>query len=110
MKSSTSASVDVMQKATEAAKKVGAAYPEAVAEYLMDRLTVVDTMAGPQVVVRSGLECESLDGVMARMQVTENVGALFHAGKLDVRNLDHDLFLAIRKHNPELLGLRPNRR
>lgn len=104
------ANVNVLEKATEAAKKAGAVCPEGVAEYLKDKLTVVDTMAGPQVVVKNGLEVESLDGVMARLQVTENVGALFHGGDVDVRNLDHDLFLVLRKHRPELLGLRHNRR
>jgi len=102
--------VDAFQMASEAARKAGAAYPEATAEYLRDRLTVVDTVSGPQVVVRSGLECESLDGVFARMKVTENVGSLFNGGKPDVRTMDHELFRAFRKHAPEVLGLRKNRR
>jgi len=110
MKSSVSACVDVVQMAIEAAQKVGAVCPEGVAEYLKDRLTIVDTVAGPQAVVRNGLEVESLDGVLARLQVTENVGALFHGGEVDVRNLDHDLYRAIRKHKPELLGLGRKRR
>jgi hypothetical protein len=110
MKSSTSASVDVMQVAAEAAQKLGAVCPEGVAEYLKDKLTVVNTAAGPQVVVRNGLEVESLDGVLARMQVTDNVAALFHGGKLDLRKLDHDLFRVIRAHRPEWLGLRKKRK
>jgi hypothetical protein len=105
----SSENVNVIEKATEAARKAGAVCPEGVAEYLRDRLAVVDTSAGPQVVVQNGLEVESLDGVMARLQVTANVGALFHGGKVNVRNLDHDLFLVIRRHKPELLGLRANR-
>jgi hypothetical protein len=102
-------SMNVMQKVAEAAKKAGAMYPEAVAEYLKDRVAVVETQAGPQIVVRNGLECESLDGVFARMQVTENVGAMFNGGKFDVRTMDHELYSAIRKHNPELFGLRKKR-
>jgi hypothetical protein len=101
--------VNVFEMAAEAAKKAGAVCPEAVAEYLSDNLTVVDTVAGPQVVVRNGVTVEPLDFVMSRLQITKNVGALFHGGDLDVRNLDHDLYCAIRKHNPELLGLRHKR-
>ena len=100
---------DVMEMATEAARKAGAVCPEGVAEYLEDRLTVVDTVSGPQVVVRSGLEVESLDGVFARMRVTEGPAALFHGGKVNVRDIDHDLYRVIRKHKPELIGLRPHR-
>jgi hypothetical protein len=102
----TNTTVNVIEEATEAARKAGAVCPEGVAEFLGDRLTVVDTVSGPQVVVRSGLEVESLDGVFARMRVTEGVAALFHGGAVDVQNLDHDLYLMIRKHKPELLGLR----
>ena len=102
--------VNVFEKATEAAKKAGAAYPEAVAEYIQDRLAVVDSLAGPTVMARNGLERESLDATMARLKVTEKVSALFTDGKLDVRTIDFDLYQAIRKHNPELLGLRHKRR
>ena len=102
--------VNVFEKATEAARNAGAVCPEAVAEYLNGSLTTVDTAAGPQVVVRNGLEVEPLDFVMSRLKITENVGALFNGGKPNVRTMSHDLYCAIRKHNPELLGLRPNRR
>ena len=102
--------VDVFQKATEAAKKAGGAYPEAVAEYIQDRLSVVASLAGPTVMARNGLERESLDATMARLKVTENVGPLFNGGDVDVRTLDVDLYQALRKHNPEVLGLRRKRR
>lgn len=105
-----SESIDVMATVIEAAKKVGAECPEGVADYLKDKLTVVDTVAGPKVAVKNGLDVESLDGVLARMQVTDNVAALIHGGKLDVRNLDLDLYQVIRKHRPEWLGLRRKRR
>ena len=97
--------VNVIEKVTEAAKKAGAIYPEAVAEYLKDNLVTVDSLSGPQVLVRTGLECEPLDFVMSRMKVTENVGALFNGGALNVRTLDHDLYRAIRKHAPTLVKL-----
>jgi hypothetical protein len=107
---STEKSVDAFEMATEAAKQAGAVYPEAVAEYLKDQLIVVDVVSGPRVVVRNGLNYESLDGVFARMKVTENVGSLFNGGKPDVRKMDIELFQAFRKHNPEVLGLRKKRR
>ena len=47
----------------------------------------MDTVAGPQIVVRNGLERESLDAAMARLKVTEEVGALFTDGKVDVRKI-----------------------
>ena len=107
--SSATASVDVFQKATEAARNAGAPYPEVVAEYIKGRLSVVDSLAGPQVMVRNGLECEPLSVAMLRLKESENVGPLFNA-KLDVKTMDHDLYVAIRKRNPELLGLRKKRR
>lgn len=102
--------VNVMEKAAEAAKNVGACCPEGVAEFLRDKLTIVESVSGPQVVVRNGSQVKPLDCVLSRMQVTENVAALFHGGAVDVRNLDPDLYRAIRKHQPELLGLRKKRR
>ena len=106
----SSANVDVMEKVTEAALKAGAVYPEAVAEYLKDSLVAEDTLAGPVVMVRNGMGVEPLDAVMARLQVTENVGVLFHGGKLNMQTLDHGLYRAIRQHAPALVGLRPNRK
>ena len=103
-------SIDAMATVIEAAKKIGAECPEGIADFLKNKLTVVDTVAGPQVVVKNGLQVESLDGVLARMQVTENVAALIHGGKVDVRKLDMDLFQVIRRHRPEWLGLRRKRR
>jgi len=104
-----SASVNVMAKAAEAAQKAGAAYPEAVAEFIKDKLTIAESVVGPQVVVQNGLEVEPLDAAMARLKATEKVGVLFHGGKLNTHNLDHELYLAIRAHAPELVGLRPNK-
>ena len=98
--SSETASVDVFQKATEAARNAGAAYPEAVAEYIQDRLSVVDSLAGPTVMARNGLERESLDAAMARLKVTENVGPLFNGGNVDVRNLDVDLVSSTQEAQP----------
>ncbi len=101
--------VNVIEKTVEAARKAGAAYPEAVAEFLKDDLTVVDTVSGPQVVVRNGLEVEPLDFVFSRLKTTKNVGALFNGGKPDPRTMSQELYLALRKCNPEVLGLRRRR-
>jgi hypothetical protein len=106
----SSVTIDVTAKATEVARKAGAIYPEAIAEYIRNDLAVVDSAAGPQVVFRNGIGYEPLDFVMSRLKITENVGALFHGGKLDIKNLSHDLYRAIRQHNPELIGLRHKRR
>jgi hypothetical protein len=106
----TSANVNVLEKTVEAAKKAGSVYPEALAEFLKDDLSVVDTIGGPQVFVRNGLECESLDAAMARLKTTEEVGVLFTDGKVDVRKIGVGMFQALRKHNPEVLGLRTKRR
>ena len=43
------------------------------------------------------------------LKESENVGPLFDA-KLNVKTMDHELYVAIRKRNPELLGLRKKRR
>jgi len=102
-------SVNVLDEVAEAAQKAGAVCPEGVAEYLKDDLTVVDTASGPQVVVRNGLDVESLDGVFARMRVTDNVGALFHGGNVSMRTMDQELYRIIRKHKPEWVGLRRRR-
>jgi hypothetical protein len=102
--------VNVFERTVEAAKRAGAAYPEALAEFLKDDLSVVNSLAGPQVVLRNGLERESLDAAMARLKATEEVGALFTDGKVDVRKIGVDMFQALRKHNPEVLGLRKKRR
>ena len=101
--------VNVIEEATEAAKEAGAICPEGVAAFLEDDLTIVDTMSGPQVMVRNGLEIESLAGAIARMRVTEGVASLFHGGPVNVEDLDHDLYRVIRKHKPELIGLRSKR-
>jgi len=108
MKSSQTvpATVNPMEVATEAAKKAGAVCPEGVADFLKDKLSVVETAAGPTVMVRSDQGFEPLDFVMTRMQITEGVGALFHGGTVDVTKLDHDTYLVLRKHRPEIFGLR----
>ncbi len=102
--------VDAMDKATEAALKAGAAFPEAVAEYIQDKLTTVRTMAGPQVFVQNGMEVESLDVAMARLKATENVSVLFTGDKPNVKTLQQGLYEVIRKHAPTLVNLRAKKK
>ena len=93
----------------EAARNAGAAYPEIVAEYILPRLSVVESLGGPQVMSRNGLEPETLSVTMQRLKESEIVGPVFDA-KLNVKTMDHELYVAIRKHNPEVLGLRKKRK
>jgi hypothetical protein len=53
---------------------------------------------------RNGWEPETPGVTMQRLKESENVGPLFDA-KLNVKTMDHELYLAIEKHKPELLGL-----
>lgn len=101
--------VNVFEKATEAARSAGAACPEIIAEYILPRLSVMDTAGGQQVMARNGLEPESLSVTMQRLKESANVGPLFNA-KLDLKAMDQDLYLAVRKHAPEMLGLRKKRK
>jgi hypothetical protein len=102
--------VDVFQKATEAARNAGSPFPESVAEFLRDKLSLEDSLPGPTVMVRNGMERESLEVTMSRLKESKNIGPLFTDGKLDVKTMGHDVFLAVRRHNPELLGLGRKRR
>ena len=101
--------VDAIDKATEAALKAGAAFPEAVAEYVQDKLTTVNIMAGPQVFVQNGMEVESLDVAMARLKATDNVSVLFTGDKPNFKTLEQGLYEVIRKHAPTLVNLRPDK-
>ncbi len=103
-------SASVFDKVVEAAKGAGSPFPESVAQFLMDDLSVVDTLAGPQVYVWNGKEREPLSVTMARLKESKDIGPLFGDGKLDKRNMSYDAFRAVRRHNPELVGLRKKRR
>lgn len=104
------AKVDVFDKVVEAAKCAGSPFPESVAQYLADNLSVVDSLAGPQIYVWNGTEREPLSVTMARLKESKDIGPLFGDGKVDVRTMTYDAFRAIRRHNPELVGLRKKRK
>jgi hypothetical protein len=102
--------VSVFDKVVAAAKDAGSQFPESVAQFLMDDLSVMDSLAGPQVFVWNGKEREPLSVTMARLKESKDIGPLFTDGKLDKRNMSYDAFRAVRQHNPELVGLRKKRK
>ncbi|NLE37627.1 MAG: hypothetical protein GX621_06335 [Pirellulaceae bacterium] len=102
--------IDVFDKTVEVAKNAGSPFPEAVAQYLADSVSVVESMAGPQIFVWNGTEREPLSVAMARLKESEDIGPLFTDGKVNVRTMSYDAFRAVRRHNPELVGLRKKRK
>lgn len=102
--------IDVFDKVVEAAKDAGSPFPESVAQYLADSVSVVKSMAGPQIFVWNGTEREPLSVTIARLKESKDIGPLFTDGKVNVRTMSYDAFRAVRRHNPELIGLRKKRR
>jgi len=97
---------NVMEKAVQAAKDAGACCPEAVAEILAPRLCVEQTMAGPTVFCHSESGAIPLATAVAELRQNPTIKGLFDRGAgLDLRHLATPHFRAIRKRNPELLGL-----
>jgi hypothetical protein len=93
------------QEAVKEAQRVGAAYPEVVAEYLRPDLRTVDSMAGPIVVACNGFGYEPISSVIARMKVDPKLGALVNGGQPDWENIDIRTYRAFRKASPETIGL-----
>jgi len=87
----------------------GVAHPAAVAEILrpFDQATV----AGPMPFAIVGGEIMPLASAVTKLRdEAPEIGALFDAkAKLDLRAMTPERYIAIRKHSPELLGLRPKR-
>ena len=88
-------------------KEQGVAHPEAVAAIL----TPFDqqTAAGPAPFAMVGGQTMPLASAVTRFR-DENPGLakLFHpTGKLDIDNMSHEHYLAIRAHSPQLFGLLP---
>ena len=97
---------DVMEQAIQAAKDAGACCPEAVAEILASHLCVEQTMAGPTVFCHSESGAIPLATAIAELRQNPTIKGLFERGAgLDLRHLATPHFRAIRKRNPELLGL-----
>jgi hypothetical protein len=97
---------DVMEKATQAAKDAGACCPEAVAEILAPHLYVEQTMAGPTVFCHTEGGSLPLTAAVTELRRNPTIKGLFeHGAGLDLRHLATPHFRAIRKRNPELLGL-----
>jgi len=100
-------SPDVMEKAIQAARDGGACCPEAVAEILRPNLYVEQTQAGPAVFCSSDGRLVPLSAAVAELRDNPTIKGLFESGGgLDLRRLTTLHYRAIRKQNPELLGLR----
>ena len=88
-------------------KEQGVAHPEAVAAILkpFDQQTAAGSMPFAMV----GGQTMPLASAVTRFR-DENPGLakLFHpTGKLDIDNMPHEHYLAIRAHSPQLFGLLP---
>ena len=97
---------DVMEQTIQAAKDAGACCPESVAEIIATSLSVEQTMAGPTVFCNSENGPVPLATAIAELRRNPTIKGLFeHGAGLDLRKLTTPHFRAIRKRNPELLGL-----
>jgi len=97
---------DVMEQTIQAAKDAGACCPESVAEILVPNLHVEQTMAGPTVFCHAENGPIPLATAIAELRRNPTIKGLFERGAgLDLRKLTTPHFRAIRKRNPELLGL-----
>jgi hypothetical protein len=97
---------DVMEKAIQAAKDVGACCPEAIAEILAPHLYVEQTMAGPTVFCNTESGVLPLPAAVAKLGQNPTIKGLFERGAgLDLCKLTTPHYRAVRKRNPELLGL-----
>jgi len=97
----------LMDAAVKAARDGGACCPKTVAEILSDRL--YSEQHGLTTCVYAHFQGETLpiDAAVAKMRETPRLGRLFSpSGKFDFDQMTHPEYLAIRKTNPELFGLR----
>lgn len=100
-------SPDVMEKAVQAARDGGACCPEAVAEMLRPNLYVEQTEAGPTVFCNEAGRTLPLSAAVAELRQNPIIKGLFESGEgLDLPRLTTPQYRAIRKANPELLGLK----
>jgi hypothetical protein len=96
----------VTEQAIQAAKDAGACCPESIAEILAPNLYVEQTMAGPTVFCHTEGGSLPLTAAVSELRRNPTIKRLFeHGAGLDLRHLATPHFRAIRKRNPELLGL-----
>jgi hypothetical protein len=101
---------ELMEKAIQAATDAGACCPKSVAAILEPHLYVEQSMAGPVVCCSTKDGVFSLLAAIAQLRHDPTIKGLFKAGAgLDYRHLTMPHFIAIREHNPELVGLAPRR-
>ncbi len=99
---------EIMEKAIQAATDAGACCPKSVAAILEPHLYVEQSMAGPVVVCSTASGSLSLPAAIAQLRQDPTIKGLFQPGAgLDYRHLAMPHFVAIREHNPELVGLKP---
>ena len=101
-----SSSFDPVEKTIQAARDGGACCPEAVAELLRPKLVTEQRGATTCVYAHTPEGTVPVEAAIARLRETPRLARLFSPdGKLDLRDMPHEEFLAIRKTNPEIFGL-----
>jgi len=97
------------EKATRIAKEGGATYPETVAALLQPYEE--QTCGGASLFAAVDGQILPFEAAVAKLRETPKFGPLFAppGSRLDVREMSHEQFLAVRKTSPELFGLRPKR-
>jgi hypothetical protein len=88
-------------------REQGVAYPEALTAIL--RPFDQQTLGGPMPFAIVGGEVVPLASAVAKLrdQAPELAGLFDAKAKLDLRKMPPERYIAIRKHVPQLLGLRP---
>ena len=97
----------LMEEAVKAAREGGACLPAAVAEILHDRLYSEQRGAKTYVYANSPEGTIPIEIAVAKLRETPRLARLFSPeGKLDLKEMPQGEYIAIRKTNPELFGLR----
>jgi hypothetical protein len=97
----------LMDAAMKAARNAGACCPKAVAEILRDRLYSEQRGLTTSVYAHFQGETLTIDAAVAKMRETPRLGRLFSPdGKFDFGEMTQPEYRAIRRVQPELLGLR----
>ena len=97
----------LMEAAVKAARENGACLPAAVAEILRDRLYSEQRGAKTYVYANSPEGTIPIEAVVTKLRETPRLARLFSPeGKLDLKEMPQGEYIAIRRANPELFGLR----
>ena len=97
----------LMEEAVKAAREGGACLPQAVAEILRDRLYSEQRGAKTYVYANSPEGTIPIEAAVTKLRETPRLARLFSPeGKLDLKEMPQGEYIAIRRANPELFGLR----